>query len=131
MIGRQAARREQLRCRFGTCFRGKGRGMAGRKRSALVATGARGELAQALRQLRDERGMTLRQVAARSGYSAAALSMAESGRRLPSWEALTAFVESCGADPAQWRPLWQSAARSGADPVPGTRQRPEPVPGGD
>jgi transcriptional regulator with XRE-family HTH domain len=56
--------------------------------------------------------MTLRQVAARSGYSPATLSMAESGRRFPSWEVLEAFVQSCGADPGEWRPLWRSAAES-------------------
>jgi len=88
--------------------------MAGRKRSVLVATGAHGELAEALRRLRDQRGMTLRQVAARSGYSLATLSMAESGRRFPSWEVLAAFVQSCGADPGEWRPLWLSAVQSEA-----------------
>src|SRR5579859_5126109 len=92
----------------------EGTGMAGRKRSVLVATGAHGELAEALRRLRDQRGMTLRQVAARSGYSLATLSMAESGRRFPSWEVLAAFVQSCGADPGEWRPLWLSAAQSEA-----------------
>ncbi|HEV2375423.1 MAG TPA: helix-turn-helix transcriptional regulator [Streptosporangiaceae bacterium] len=66
--------------------------MAGRRRSPLTATGARGELAQALRRLRDQRDMTLRQLAARSGYSPATLSMAESGHRFPSWEVLSAFV---------------------------------------
>ena len=86
--------------------------MPGRKRSVLVVTGARGELAQALRQLRDQSGMTLRKLAARSGYSPATLSMAESGRRFPSWEVLAAFVQSCGADPGEWRPLWRSAAQS-------------------
>src|SRR5258708_15662558 len=88
--------------------------MAGRRRSVVAATGAHGELALALRRLRDQRGMTLRQVAARSGYSPATLSMAESGRRFPSWEVLAAFVQSCGADPAEWRLPWQSAARSKA-----------------
>jgi transcriptional regulator with XRE-family HTH domain len=101
--------------------------MAGRKRSALAATGARADLALELRRLRDDRGMTLRQLAARSGYSAATLSMVESGRRVPSWDVLAAFVQSCGADPAEWRLLWRRAAQQETETT--ASQVPSPPPG--
>jgi transcriptional regulator with XRE-family HTH domain len=85
--------------------------MAGRKRSELSGTGAQAELARRLRAARDGSGLTLRQLAAKSGYSQAALSSAESGRRTPSWEVTAAFAQSCGSDPATWRQLWEMASR--------------------
>ncbi|MEV4755300.1 helix-turn-helix domain-containing protein [Micromonospora sp. NPDC049559] len=66
-------------------------------------------LAVALRELRQRRGMTLRQLAARSGYSASALSTAETGRRPASWALTEAFVQACGEDPRRWRDLWAPA----------------------
>ena len=83
--------------------------MAGRKRNDLSGTGAQGDLARRLRVLRDESGLTFRQLAAKSGYSQATLSSAEAGRRPPSWEVTEAFVQSCGDDPRQWRQLWELA----------------------
>ena len=85
--------------------------MAGRKRAAIEGSGAAVEFAQRLRDLRDASGMTLRQVASKSGYSTAALSMAESGRRAPSWELAEAFVQACGGAPTEWRQLWELASR--------------------
>jgi hypothetical protein len=38
--------------------------------------------------------------------------MAESGRRIPTWELTAAFVQSCGQDPANWRQLWEIARQS-------------------
>lgn len=65
-------------------------------------------LAGALRGLRERRGLTLRQLAARAGYSASALSMAETGRRPATWALTEAFVQACGEDPARWRDLWST-----------------------
>jgi transcriptional regulator with XRE-family HTH domain len=75
----------------------------------LVGTGLQVEFAQRLRDLRDASGLTLRQVATKSGYSQGALSQAESGRSVPSWEITTAFVQTCGANPDAWRQLWEVA----------------------
>jgi transcriptional regulator with XRE-family HTH domain len=86
--------------------------MAGRKRNELSGTGIQAELARRLRELRDQSGLTMRQVAAKSGYSQATLSTAESGRRTPTWEVTEAFAQSCGADAREWRQLWEMAARS-------------------
>jgi Helix-turn-helix domain len=91
--------------------------MAGRRRSPLTGAGLPVELAQRLRDLRDASELTLRQLAAKSGYSSSALSQAESGRGVCSWDVVSTFVQSCGDDPAHWRQLWELA---GAVPVPAT-----------
>ena len=104
----------------------KGSVVSGRKGQPLSITGPRAELARRLRALRAGRGMTLRELAARSGYSLATLSNAESGRRVPSWEVLAAFVQSCGHDPAQWRQLWEVARSSDSGPAPGAGPATDP-----
>ncbi|HKS99055.1 MAG TPA: helix-turn-helix transcriptional regulator, partial [Rugosimonospora sp.] len=78
-------------------------------------------LARRLRGMRDDRGLTLREVAHKSGYSQASLSTAESGRRLPSWDLVQAFVQSCGEDPALWRQLWELAGDTAPAPAEGRR----------
>jgi transcriptional regulator with XRE-family HTH domain len=83
--------------------------MGGRRRSPLTGSGFPTELAQRLRDLRDARELTLRQLAAKSGYSSGALSQAEAGRAVPSWELVTAFVQTCGEDPVRWRHMWELA----------------------
>ncbi len=90
--------------------------MAGRKRAPLAGTGEQAELAQRLRDLRDASGLTLRQLAGKSGYSAGALSHAESGRGVPSWELVAAFAQACGADPVPWRHQWELARAAPALP---------------
>jgi hypothetical protein len=62
-------------------------------------------------------------LAAKSGYSQASLSAAESGRRAPSWELTAAFVQSCGGDPVAWRQLWELAAQT----VPAPAEESEPA----
>jgi transcriptional regulator with XRE-family HTH domain len=94
--------------------------MTGRRRAPLAGSGRRAELAQRLRDLRDTHGLTLRQLAAKSGYSAGALSQAESGRSAPSWELVAAFVQTCGEDPVQWRHRWELARPAPAAPMLGT-----------
>jgi transcriptional regulator with XRE-family HTH domain len=98
--------------------------MAGRRRSPLTGSGIPVELAQRLRNLRDASGLTLRQLAAKSGYSSGALSQAESGRTVPSWDMVTAFVQTCGGDPAQWCQLWELA--DAERPEPSAPSEPEP-----
>jgi transcriptional regulator with XRE-family HTH domain len=87
--------------------------MPGRNRVELSGTGAVRDLARRLRELRDAKGWTLRQLAARSGYSISGLSAAERGRRAPSWDLTEAFVASLGENPPHWRQLWELAAASG------------------
>src|SRR5690349_14445524 len=58
-----------------------------------------------------------RELAARAHYSAASLSEAASGRKLPSLAVTRAYVGACGGDVAEWAARWQSLAAD-AEPDP-------------
>jgi helix-turn-helix protein len=83
----------------------------GRRQQPLTGEGPLVEFAAALRQLRAESGLTLRQLGKRSGYSPSTLSNAEGTQRCPSWLVVEAFVQSCGGNPADWRPRWEALTR--------------------
>lgn len=58
---------------------------------------AKRELALALKALRKEKGLTQKQVEARSGLSQPVLSRLEApSGALPNWETVTRYVEACG-----------------------------------
>ncbi|MGW1602260.1 nSTAND1 domain-containing NTPase [Streptomyces eurythermus] len=64
-----------------------------------------------LRALRAEAGgPTYRSMAQRTPYSAAALSQAAAGERLPSAEVTRAYVTACGGDPDEWEKRRRAAA---------------------
>ncbi|XVS68069.1 helix-turn-helix domain-containing protein [Actinosynnema sp. CA-299493] len=65
-----------------------------------------------LRDTRCAAGLTLRELALRSGYAYSTLSSAEQGRTVPSWPVAEAFVQACGADTAQVRWAWEIARDS-------------------
>ncbi|NOL39596.1 hypothetical protein HPO96_04990 [Kribbella sandramycini] len=66
-------------------------------------------LARDLRKLRQEAGSpTYRELSRRAHYSAAALSEAASGRRLPSLPVTLAFVAACDGDTAEWEQRWRA-----------------------
>ncbi|WDT52595.1 nSTAND1 domain-containing NTPase [Streptomyces sp. G7(2002)] len=63
-----------------------------------------------LRKLRDEAGApAYRAMARRAGYSAATLSQAAAGERLPTLPVLLAYVRACGGDEGEWRRRWTEA----------------------
>ncbi|MYT18667.1 helix-turn-helix domain-containing protein [Streptomyces sp. SID4951] len=63
-----------------------------------------------LRKLRDEAGApAYRAMARRAGYSAATLSQAAAGERLPTLPVLLAYVRACGGDEEEWRRRWTEA----------------------
>ncbi|HEY0447917.1 XRE family transcriptional regulator [Actinophytocola sp.] len=69
-----------------------------------------------LRRLRERAGSpTYRELAARAHYSAAALSEAAGGRKLPSLAVTVAYVAACGGDTAEWETRWREAAADLAD----------------
>jgi transcriptional regulator with XRE-family HTH domain len=83
-----------------------------------------------LRALRERAGMTYSQLSARSNYARSTLAEAGTGRALPSWALVRAFVVACGADEDEWRRRWEAAARDrlrwrdrveAADPADGER----------
>jgi transcriptional regulator with XRE-family HTH domain len=82
--------------------------VAGRSAPIDVTTPA-GAFAAALRALRDGSGLSLRGLADRAGYAPSTLWAAEQGRKVPGWFVLEAYVQACGADPAEWREAWSRA----------------------
>jgi len=76
-----------------------------------------------LRRLRDSAGgPTYRELARRAHYSAASLSDAAAGRKLPSLAVTLAYVRACGGDTGEWERRWQEAA---------AEQRPPDTPAGE
>ena len=68
-----------------------------------------------LRALREDAGTpTYRQLSARAHYSAAALSEAASGRKLPSLPVALAYVRACDGDTAVWEQRWREVAAAQA-----------------
>ncbi|MEV0191051.1 ATP-binding protein [Kitasatospora purpeofusca] len=64
-----------------------------------------------LRALRERAGSPpYRQLALRAHCSAASLSVAAGGRRLPSLAVTLAYVQGCGGDVREWRHRWQLLA---------------------
>ncbi|WP_101605732.1 WD40 repeat domain-containing protein [Amycolatopsis sp. BJA-103] len=64
-----------------------------------------------LRLLREKAGgPTYRDLAARAGYSAAALSEAAGGRKLPGLAVTSAYVTACGGDLPAWEDRWRAVA---------------------
>lgn len=69
------------------------------------------EFARDLRLLREKAGKpTYRQLSARAHYSAAALSVAASGHKLPSLPVTLAYVAACDGDTAEWEARWRTTA---------------------
>lgn len=87
------------------------------------------QFAADLRQLREKAGSpTYRDLARQAHFSAATLSEAASGHRLPSLAVTRAYVRSCRGDIAEWERRWHRVAaelahrRAQAD-VPGSEER--------
>jgi hypothetical protein len=80
-----------------------------------------------LRRLRRRAGEpTYRELGRRTNYSAAALSEAVSGRRLPSLAVTVAFVRACAGDADEWTHRWRGLA---ADQPGAPGAAPPPYPG--
>ncbi|MEV1120394.1 helix-turn-helix domain-containing protein [Actinosynnema sp. NPDC049800] len=80
-----------------------------------------GEFAADLRALRERAGSpTYRRLARDAHYSAAALSEAANGRKLPSLAVTLAYVRACGGDAVAWESRWRALAERIADANPRT-----------
>jgi hypothetical protein len=91
----------------------------GRTKEPLPPSARYHELARWLRALRRRSGMTYRQMADRirePGCSAATLSRADSGSRLPRRTVVEAYAEVCGASRREARARWARAARQTGRP---------------
>ncbi|WP_156213765.1 hypothetical protein [Lentzea aerocolonigenes] len=70
-----------------------------------------GSFAADLRKLRDEAGKpSYRVLAARAHYSAATLSDAAGGKKLPTLPVTLAFAKACGGDEQEWEQRWRAIA---------------------
>ncbi|MEV6718146.1 hypothetical protein AB0M48_39580 [Lentzea sp. NPDC051208] len=70
-----------------------------------------GQFAADLRKLRDKAGTpSYRALASRAHYSAATLSDAAGGRKLPSLAVTLAYVKACGGDVQEWEQRWRDIA---------------------
>jgi transcriptional regulator with XRE-family HTH domain len=67
-----------------------------------------GEFAEELRRLRERAGLTLRELADRTHWSATVLCDATRGLKLPTWEVTRAYVTACGGDLQEWYPRWKA-----------------------
>ncbi|WP_327267255.1 hypothetical protein OG233_30570 [Streptomyces sp. NBC_01218] len=74
-------------------------------------------LANSLRQVKDDSGLSYRALADAAHYSTASLSQAASGRKLPTWPITWGYVQACDpdADQEHWHALWESAAQAQAE----------------
>ncbi|TQM83897.1 WD-40 repeat-containing protein [Saccharothrix saharensis] len=95
--------------------------MARRESPLRADSGDLGEFAAGLRALRERAGgPTYRRLAHDAHYSAAALSEAANGRRLPSLAVTLAYVRACGGDVVAWEARWRELAERAADANPRT-----------
>lgn len=62
-----------------------------------------------LRALRSQRKVTYREMAGLTNYGVTVLSVAASGRRLPTWDVTKAYVSVCGGSVPEWRHRWCQA----------------------
>jgi transcriptional regulator with XRE-family HTH domain len=91
------------------------------------------QLVVRLRRLKDHSGLSIRQLAARTGYSAKSWERYLGARSLPPAEALEALARTCGEDPARLLALREVAAEgwtttSERPLVTGRLPSPEPAP---
>ncbi|MEO6081883.1 MAG: helix-turn-helix domain-containing protein, partial [Umezawaea sp.] len=96
--------------------------------------GADGEALQAfaadLRALRVSAGKPpYRELGKRANYSAAALSEAANGRKLPSLAVTVAYAAACGGDRVEWESRWRSLATEMAAEKPVEFEGPAPYVG--
>ncbi len=90
--------------------------------------------ARDLRLLREKAGRPpYRELGARAHYSAAALSEAAGGRKLPTLSVTMAYVAACGGDTAEWATRWRAiaaeSAAENAEPAGTNDQAQAPYPG--
>ncbi|MEE1822203.1 helix-turn-helix transcriptional regulator [Streptomyces sp. BE20] len=79
------------------------------RRSAAITLDAQARLASALSHLQRASGRYMREIAKEAGVSTSYISRAVSGERMPRWDVVASFAQSCGADPVQLRVLWEEA----------------------
>lgn len=93
---------------------------SGRRENPIDPSSPYAALATALRDLRERHGLGYRELAQRANYSRSVLSAAASGRQLPPWRVVRAYVRACAgelaeAQLAEWLKLWADARDRGEE----------------
>jgi hypothetical protein len=95
----------------------------GRPENPIGWDGPVADLARALRQAREQAGWpAYRALAGRTHYSASVLAAAADGRYCPTWDVTRAFIQACGTEEADLRPLWEKANSATRKSQPSTRR---------
>lgn len=71
-----------------------------------------------LTRIRELSGLSLRELARKSGLSSSSLSRYLTGRLVPPWDAVVALCRVVGRDPRPLRTLWTEASQAGPAPAP-------------
>lgn len=87
------------------------------------------QLGQALRELQQRSGRTLRALEQQVAISDSSLSRYFRGDTVPPWPVVRGLCQALGADPAEYRPLWEAAERARPHETPGATAA-EPVAAG-
>lgn len=115
-------------------IRGHGEDVGGAGVDAARETDAVGRLAEHLRAMREELGMSLKELESRTHTSDSSLSRYLSGKAAAPWPVVVALCELADRDPASIRPVWEQArnlqsAAAAAPPANGNAAAPpEQVP---
>jgi hypothetical protein len=92
-----------------------------RSEEPIDRAGPLAEFAVQLRALRRAAGtIPYRSMALTAHYSSTVLSRAASGKTIPTWLAVAAYVKACGGDPMEWHARWD-ALRSASSQRPAGR----------
>ncbi|MFE9684051.1 helix-turn-helix domain-containing protein [Streptomyces sp. NPDC006285] len=87
------------------------------------------QLGQALRELQQRSSRTLRALEQQVAISDSSLSRYFRGDTVPPWPVVRGLCQALGADPAEYRPLWEAAERARPHEIPGATAA-EPVAAG-
>lgn len=89
---------------------------AGRPERPIKKDSPFAEFARGLRDLRLSAGLSVRDLAKITGFSASSISTAASGRTLPGLHLTMAFAQACGDDPETWAEHWRALSAQQAPP---------------
>ncbi len=111
--------------------RGDGGALAAEERAGEVAPAK--QLGKALRALQQRSGRTLRSLEAEVLISDSSLSRYLQGVTVPPWATVTHLCRALGADPSEYRALWEAAnlSQTPSGENPPSAAAPPPVDGGD
>ena len=83
----------------------------GRPHSPIDPDGPLADFANGLRAMKVAKKLTYREMADRVSFCVSVLSMAASGKSLPTLEVALAYVHACDGSASDWQTRWEDARR--------------------